>query len=76
MNTPMWCYLPKRDTALNLARVSRVEFHGARAWIYFDHAESHDAEYPTMITTAQLPIGGEDVAALRRALGFPIPDGD
>ncbi len=69
---PGWVHLPRRDTALNLARVSRVEFHrGNCANIYFDHAECEDDAAPTVASTAQLAIVAEDTAAIRRALGLP-----
>lgn len=73
---PGWVHLPKRDTALNLARVSRVEFFGTEAddaMLFFDHAESADAEQPGFVTTAYLPVAGPDTAAIRAALALPAP---
>lgn len=71
---PNWVHLPIRDTAINLARVTRVEFGAdGYATICFDHAECDDADDPGFVTTAQLTIMGEDTAAIRVALGLPIP---
>ncbi len=71
--TPFWVHLPRRDTAINLARVTRIEFYdGRQATLYFDHAESADGDYPRFLATAQLAlVAPEDTAALRRALGLP-----
>lgn len=73
-----WVHLPHRDTAINLRRVSRVEFGvDDYAVIFFDYAECDDADEPGCVTTAQLPIMGDDTAAIRTALGLParVPQG-
>lgn len=73
-----WVHLPVRDTAINLEQVSRVEFgYDDYATIYFAHAECDDAEEPGFVTTAQMPIMGDDTAAIRWALGLParVPHG-
>lgn len=71
---PHWCHLPNRDTAINLAHVSRVDFgYDDYATIYFAHAECDQADEPGFVTTAQMAIRGADTAAIRAALGLPAP---